>query len=254
MKITLCTGPTLPVPALAGGAVHRFWEQMAPAFVAAGHDVTLIARTFQGQVDQESWKGVRIIRVGGFDDSGSRVGNLFRGLWDSRHVTRVLPKADIVVTNDLALPFAIARHPYAGRLVMAMGRQPKGQLSWYPRVDGVAAASRSVAEQIAAQTPSLSAKTRVLPYAVDTNVFHCRDDQCPAPNTVLFAGRLHPEKGLDWLIDAYRMAVSIEPSLRLSIVGPWRTEQGAPASTIETRFGNGARIFPSTGWNRNSTH
>src|SRR5260370_5529093 len=66
MRITIVTGPWLPVPALQGGSVPRMWHGLAEEFAARGNDVVLVPRTFPGQPRRESRNGVRYERRGGF--------------------------------------------------------------------------------------------------------------------------------------------------------------------------------------------
>ncbi|WP_146152082.1 glycosyltransferase family 4 protein [Ahniella affigens] len=226
MKISICTGPILPVPAIKGGAVHRFWAQMAPAFASAGHDVHVYARADASQRDSEFSDHVHWHRAGGYAQATSALWNMARSWRDARHLAPRLAPADVLISNDIALPRVIAKRPETGRLIIALGRQPKGQLRWYPRVDGIAAASQSVAEQVALQAPALATCTTVLPYAIDTSVFHTDAATPRDADALLFAGRLHPEKGLLLLIDAFRILHARRPSRRLRIIGPWQTAQG----------------------------
>lgn len=231
MKISICTGPILPVPAIRGGAVHRFWGQMAPAFARAGHEVHVYARSDPAQQDSEYVDHVHWHRYGGYAQAPSALWNMARSWLDARRLLPRLAPADVLISNDIALPRVLAKRPETGRLIIALGRQPKGQLRWYPRVDGIAAASQSVAEQVAAQSPALAARTVVLPYAIDRDVFHTEPTTVRDPESLLFAGRLHPEKGLDLLLDAFRILHARRSSRRLQVIGPWRTEQGGAGPT-----------------------
>lgn len=239
MRISICTGPILPVPALAGGAVHRFWAQMAPAFAAHGHEVHVYARAFAGQEAEAFSQGVHWHRAGGYTHSPSLAWNLARSWLDAQSLRQRLRPADVLISNDIALPRVLAKSAETGRLIIALGRQPKGQLRWYPRIDGIAAASASVAEQVARQAPDRMACTEVLPYAIDTQVFSAAGRATMSSNNLLYAGRIHPEKGLDLLIDSFRQLHRQHPQFRLSIIGPWQLQQGGagPAyrSELQTR-------------------
>ena len=44
--------------------------------------------------------------------------------------------------------------------------------------------------------------------------------------TILYVGRVHPEKGLDILVSAFRVVAAKVPRSRLKIVGPTAEAQG----------------------------
>lgn len=244
MRITICTGPILPVPAVAGGAVHRFWGQMAPEFVSAGHKVALFARAWPGQATSEQWRGVEVRRMGGYAHSGNLGWNLWRSWLHARRVVPQLPQADILVTNDILLPRVAASRPECGKLVVALGRHPKGQFRWYPRVDGIAAASEAVRASVERRHPELVSRIEVLPYAIDTTHFHARGPETRMPGSILFAGRIHPEKGLDLLVDSIRELAKSRPDARLTCIGPWRENQGGAGQTYRDALRARARGLP----------
>jgi glycosyltransferase involved in cell wall biosynthesis len=223
MRITIATGPTLPVPALDGGAVHRFWQHMAPEFARVGHEVTVFARADVRQPQTEVIDGVRYVRWGGFAARGGWRDAIADWRY-ARGAAHRLPEGEILVVNDLCLPVFLRARPQLGKVVIAAGRMPKGQFRFYPRVDLVAASSRAVVQALQAQAPQLQARVSVLPYAIATEVF------APAPVTavggVLYAGRIHPEKGLVLLIDAWRLLQARQPEAELTLIGPSRAEHG----------------------------
>jgi glycosyltransferase involved in cell wall biosynthesis len=51
-------------------------------------------------------------------------------------------------------------------------------------------------------------------------------------NHILYTGRLHPEKGLHLLLNAWRLASPRLEGWKLRIVGPWRAEQGGGGSAF----------------------
>jgi len=128
MRITIATGPLLPVPALRGGAIPRMWLGLAREFARHGHEVCVFARRFPGQPDSETDAGVRFLRVGGFDQGRLITLDILKDLaYASRAVWR-LPDADILITNDFWLPvLASILRPETGRIVINANRFPKGQ-------------------------------------------------------------------------------------------------------------------------------
>ncbi len=227
MKITIATGPLLPVPAVKGGAVQKLWHGLAIEFARQGHAATIVARSFPGQPETETCDGINFIRVGGFDQSLSVRRDLVKNFFDSARVTRHLPQADILVTNDFWLPvFAGWLRPSAGKIVVNANRFPKGQFGLYRRTARIAAASSAVKNAVVAQCPALATRTLVLPNPVDTNLLHPAARENRAEKILLFVGRLHPEKGMHLLVEAFGTFVKTNPSWRLQLVGPVDTGHG----------------------------
>jgi glycosyltransferase involved in cell wall biosynthesis len=227
MKITIATGPLLPVPAVKGGAVQKLWHGLAIEFARQGHAVTIVARSFSGQPETEIRDGINFIRVGGFDQSLSVRRDLVKNFFDSARVTRHLPQADILVTNDFWLPFFAGwLRPSAGKIVVNVGRFPKGQFGLYRRAARIAAVSVAVKNAVVAQCPALATRTCVLPNPVDTTLLKPAVKDNRAKRTLLFVGRLHPEKGVHLLVKAFAAFVKTNPSWRLQLVGPVDTGHG----------------------------
>jgi len=114
MHILISAGPNLPVPAMRGGAVNRFWSQMAPEFARRGHQVTVCSRAFAGQVEKEEVDGVRYLRRGGFDSGESRLRNYACSLTAAVTSAWQLPNADVYITNDAFAPWLMAARGLGG--------------------------------------------------------------------------------------------------------------------------------------------
>ncbi len=232
--------------------MQRMWHGLAKEFAKRGHEVTILARAYPGQPEHENSDGIRIVRWGGYDQGTNVRADLLRCLWYAVRAARRLPPGDIVVTNDFWMPvFAARRKKVSGKVVINANRFPKGQYGIYGGVDLVAGASRAVAQAIQHQTPKLKDKIRVLPNPVDEAFLRPRagdgrwkmgDGEGEAEDggrrteargrTVLYVGRIHPEKGVDLLLEAWkrlgemRMKMKIKTEVRLKIVGPYKKEQG----------------------------
>lgn len=229
MKISIVTGPWLPVPALQGGAVPRLWQGLAEQFAAKGHQVTILCRSYPGQPQQEVINGVGYVRHGGFPQSRSISLDLLKDLAYALTMVPILPRADILVINDFWLPvFATALRPDAGRVVINANRFPKGQYFLYAGVTRITAASRAIQEAIAHQYPAATPRIRVMPNPIDTCVFS--PPIAPRPvkenKTILYVGRIHPEKGIHLLLDAFAILSEQLPQVKLRILGPVKESQG----------------------------
>ncbi len=225
MRITIVMGFFLPVPPLAGGATEKTWHRLAGEFAARGHDVTVISRLWPGLPPQETRDGVRHVRVRGFAHTPSLPCNLWRDLQWSLRVARALPAADVTVANCVALPLLLGlRRGRAGRLAVLPGRMPKGQFRVYRGVDRVLAVSTAVRDAVVAENRALAARIRICGNPIDWSGLAAspRTPASGAPVTVGFVGRLHREKGLEWLAGAARrLALQSDlPPWRLVLCGP----------------------------------
>jgi glycosyltransferase involved in cell wall biosynthesis len=227
VRITIVTGFFLPVPASRGGATERSWYGLATLFAAAGHAVTFISRQAPGLAADETARGVRHIRLPGFDHTRHLGINLLLDLVWGMRVRKALPPGDMVVCNTIALPalLGLARHGF-GKVAVMIGRSPKGQVACYGRVDRIYVPSTSVAAQIG---PGRAAGvTRVIGYPIDWGLLAAGARPPASPVTIGYVGRLHPEKGLGLLIEAVGIlsARTDLPPWRVLITGPAAVGEG----------------------------
>jgi glycosyltransferase involved in cell wall biosynthesis len=227
LRIAIVTGFFLPVPALSGGATERSWYGLARLFAAAGHAVTFISRSWPGLASRETREGVDHVRLDGFDHTRYLALNLAMDfIWGIR-VARALPRSDFVICNAVSLPVWLHRvKPSAGKVLVMIGRAPKGQEFLYHGVSRIYAPSSFLAEQITSKWAS--ERTRVIGYPIDWQMHARAAAQNGSPVTVGYVGRVHPEKGIALLIKAAcLLAAKPElPAWRLRIVGPTGVSQG----------------------------
>jgi glycosyltransferase involved in cell wall biosynthesis len=164
------------------------------------------------------------IRVAGFNQPRSIVWLKFLDLLYSLRVRRVLPPADILVTNTFWLPI-VERTGRHGLVYVHVQRGPKGQMRWYAHVARVLAVSHAIADAVVAQAPELQPKVRVLPNPVPFDIDHA--STADRSNTLLFVGRIHPEKGIELLLRTFAsLPVEMLSKWKLKIVGPHETRLG----------------------------
>jgi glycosyltransferase involved in cell wall biosynthesis len=227
MKITIVLGAFLPVPPVMGGAIEKSWFALAQEFVSRSHDVTIIARALQQFARHEIVDGVRYIRVRGFDTPRSLLWLKILDLAYSRRVRRVLPAADILVTNTFWLPLLV-RDSSRGKIYVHVGRYPKGQMRLYRRATRLQAPSSEVADAIKRELPSAAQKVIAIPYPRPRLI------SAEAPlalearaKIVLYVGRVHPEKGVHILVEAFaRLRRSDFADWKLIIVGSTDSREG----------------------------
>ncbi len=228
MIISIFTGPWLPVPAIQGGSVPRLWQGLAEEFVTKGHQVTILCRSYPGQPQQEVINGVNYIRRGGFPQSTNIWWDLLKDLAYALMTLPTLPTADILVINDFWLPVFASLRPRVGKIVINANRFPKGQYRLYAKADYIAAASTAIKEAIAQQYPAATPRIKVIPNPIDTRIFHPSIHSIPdkKERVILYVGRLHPEKGIDVLLNAFSILSQQTSHIKLKIIGPYKENQG----------------------------
>jgi len=238
MKITIVTGPWLPVPALRGGAMQKSWHGLARELVGLGHEVTLVARSFPGQPTTEVVDGLRFLRPRGYEQSGSLARDLVKDLAYAVNALRRLPPADILVTNDFWLPALAARlRRSAGAVVVSAARFPKGQYRLYRGAARIVAISSAVRDAIVTEQPALAGRTVVVPLPVDLERFRIRaENEAGGNRTLLYCGRIHPEKGVELLLRVFARLAEGFPRWRLRLVGPTLEAEGGGGDSFARRL------------------
>ena len=169
MKITIVTGTFFPVPPILGGAVEKVWFALGQDFARRGHEVTHISRAHPDLPAAEEIAGVQHRRVRGYGQPRSIVRLKLLDLFYSLRVRRILPAADILVTNTFWLPMLV-RGTGCGLVYVHVQRGPKRQMHCYAHVARLCAVSRAIAEAIVAEAPQLREKVRVLPNALPFSI------------------------------------------------------------------------------------
>ena len=225
MRITILQGPFLPVPPLQGGACEKLWYRLGQDFADLGHEVVSVSCRFPSLPDEETAENVHYIRVKSFTSSKWMPLNFCKDFLYNLRVRRVLPEADILVTNSFFAPI-LHRSSSTGALYVNVARYPKGQMKYYTKAARLQAPSTPVAEAIRKQVPHLSHRVTAIPNPLPW----ITDEQLSTEGrekVILYLGRMHPEKGLRLLVEAF---AGLDPELRgdwkLEVRGPWRVDQG----------------------------
>jgi len=240
MKIAISFGFFLPVPPARGGATEKIWHQLGLRLAAAGHDVTAFSRTWNGWPEHETLDGVGHRRLPGWNHRRALWQNLVLDLAWSWRVRRVLPPDAVVISHNVSLPILLRcgprRHPAA--VAVVLGRMPKGQVRWYRGVDRIFATSQAVAERAAFEDPTARGRIQVLRNCIDWAGLQAGARPAAAsPVRIGFAGRIHPEKGLDLLIDAGAKLArdTALPAWEIVVIG-----------AVDIRDGGGGGTFAET--------
>lgn len=241
MRITIAQGAFLPVPPLLGGGVEKVWLALGREFARRGHQVTHLSRAYPGLPARETLDGVEHRRAGGFAAPKSLAWlKALDGLYALRRRLD-LPPADILVTHTFWLPLLVrSRRP--GALYVHAARYPKGQMGLYRHAARVQTVSAPVAAAILEQTPALAGKVRMIPNCLPGECVEAvRRESVPGEKTVLYVGRVHPEKGLELLLRAFGTLAG----WRLRIVGPWESAQGGGGAAYLERL---RALAPGAEW------
>ncbi len=239
MHIAIVTGPFLAPPPGRAGAVERAWHGLAEQFARVGHRVTFLCREIPELAPNDIVNGVRYIRrMRPVRDRRTLV-CLARDFTYSWRMARRIPSdADVVIGNTFWLPPLVPVRGDRPRITLNMQRMPKGQLRLYRRAHRIFVVSRAVQAAVVAELPSIGDRVRVIPNPIDTDAFcegHAVRPVKAAP-TILYAGRLHPEKGIHLLIDAARRLRDRGHAFALRIVGPVSLAEGGGGPEFEARL------------------
>lgn len=227
MKINVVMGFFLPVPPVAGGAVEKSWHRLAVEFARRGHEVTVVSRRWPKWPDTQTLDGVRHLRIPGFAHTSKLWRNLLLDLVWCLRVSLDLPKADVTISNAVALPCWLGwLRPDAGRVAVMPGRMPKGQFYLYNHVSLVLATSGHVRDAVLAESQRWRDRIRVHGYPIDAAPLTCTRRPRDVV-TIGYVGRIHREKGLDLLVDALlQLADRDLPPWRVLVCGPVDVPRG----------------------------
>lgn len=229
MKITIVQGAFLPVPPVAGGAVEKLWFDLGREFARRGLVVTHISRRWPGLPLNGEVDGVVQCRVAGFDYPGSGVLAKMRDFIYSVRCLTAIERSDVIVTNTFFLPLLLTLLPRRGAVYVSVHRFPQGQMKFYRRADRLQCVSSMIANAVRSQSPSVAALVKVVPNYVASRLTkqQLADGWGHRRPEILFVGRVHPEKGIDLLLQA---VATIAPAARagwsLRIVGPHASAAG----------------------------
>jgi len=222
LKITILQGAFLPVPPTLGGAVEKIWFALGKDFAARGHEVVHISRSYPDRAPEEVIEGVVHKRVHGFDTPSS---GIYLKWLDLRYTLRALSSiprdSDIIITNTFWSPIMISSK-LRRKCMVDVQRMPKGQMRFY-RKSILRANSTPVAEAIKSEIDGGQHKRVVmipnpLPFLSSQPV-----GQAGKSPIVMYAGRVHPEKGIEILISAFK---ALRSGWKLLIVGPSDVKAG----------------------------
>lgn len=248
----------LTVHALQGGGAERVLARLAERWSAAGHDVHLItwsaAATDQIPVPPAVERhGLDLLRSSA---------NFWQGLWANVRRIRALRRKLRELQPDFVLSFCdqmnistlqaarglkrpvwIAEHSDPSR--QRLGRAWEWwRRRTYPHCTGCVALTSEIAEHLSQWIPR--SRLTIIPNAVDPIEESAEEQRSKRPS-LLSVGRLSHEKGVDQLLQAWRLAHTQLGNWDLCIVG-----DGSQRTTLERQAADLPRVH-FTGWMSDTT-
>lgn len=187
---------------------------------------------------------MKFVRLKKYKRTGSTKKDL---IWDFFYSIKALwkcPKTDILLCNTFWTP-ALAplfRWKYR-RLVYGVHRYPKGQFWLYPFVHAFICVSTVVAKALQSE---LRSDTRVFTIVnpIDETVFNASYPRNPVRGRVLYAGRIHPSKGLGCLAEACKRLFKKGDCTELVLVGVYDKTKGGGGDKFVAELRNAAAPCP----------
>lgn len=234
------------MPPLLGGAIEKMWFALGKAFAAQGHQVVHISRQYADLPREELLDGVLHKRVPGYTTPASGLLLKWRDLRYTLRTRALVPAdSDVVVCNTfwapVLLPAALRR-----RAIPDVQRMPKGQMRLYRQAARLRANSTPVADAIRRELPpDQHARVVMVPNPLPFEAAAAPPLASRQP-VILYAGRIHPEKGLELLLQAF---ATLPPGWKLQLVGPSDVGAGGggPAYLARLRELAGAANVEFTG-------
>lgn len=242
------------LPAATGVGVHI--KLIGKELAKRGHRVSVITSRRPGEPETEQWEGVTIFRcftlkVYGFYQalpSRTTLRHLFNQIKPNivhHHYLGFMMMRACAVAEMMQLPQVSTYHFSAEVLTQPLPMLPLRPLirrqiiAFNNRFNLVIAPSHNLAEQLATQGIRTPVRYISNPVAFDDTA-----EVTPAPRgpefTILYAGRLGPEKNLPYLLQAIKIATEQYPAMTLWIAG-----RGPEREAIERKIaelGLGERV------------
>lgn len=221
------------LPAMTGVGVHL--KLVAPELAKRGHKVCVITTRRKGEAEIEQWEGVTIYRVFTVKAYG-----FYQALPSRATIRRILAlvKPELIhhhyvgkmmgtvcgVAESLNLKQVSTYHFGPEVLTQPLPMRPfRGLIGWLMRrfnnrFDLIIAPSQNLAKQISADGVHTPVR-----FITNPVVFGDSVEVIPADRTgdftILYAGRLGPEKNIGYLIKAFAALLNSEPKAVLWIAG-----------------------------------
>lgn len=224
MKITIVQGAFLPIPPILGGAVEKMWFGLAKEFVNQGNEVSYISKRYSGISNFEFDNGINHTRVKGYKTPSNVILLKILDLLYSIRVLKFIPNnSDIIISNTFWLPILLSSKNKK-KCLIDVQRMPKGQLKFYIDNAMLRANSNVVVNAIKSEIKAkYYGKVVMIPNTLPFKNIQ-KIDFSLKQKIILYTGRIHPEKGIEILIESFKLLKNKE--WKLLLVGPYSIEAG----------------------------
>ena len=222
IPITIVLGAFLRPPPGPNGAVEKIWTRLAEVLVATDPRfvVSIIHRSANGPADFTRERRIASFPIPSFDRSRfSFVDHTIDLIYSLRALWK-LPRSGIVVSSTSWLPILVPLfRPSTVRVIVDAQRFPNGQMRLYRGAASIRVPAAAVRDAVIREIGS-APPCWVVPNPIDTSMFQ-RVAEPPADHVyrVMYAGRIHPEKGLVLLVRAFVRFAKNVPNAQLILLG-----------------------------------
>lgn len=227
MKITIITGPFSCLPPHSIGAIEKLWYSIGEGLIKEGIEIIYISKKPEAFEPKDNH-----IYIEGYERTGSWLRDFLKDLIYSWRALKQLPQSDIVILNSLWSPILIRFFKNKYKIsIFSVERFPKRQLTVYNsigKIDYFRCCSSAVYKELLNQSAQLKDKSWIIPNFIDTRVFNCnKPRKLSVEPTVVYAGRVHREKGIDILVEAVEyLYQEYGLKINLMIIGASDIERG----------------------------
>jgi len=232
-RLSICMVSDDFLPAMTGVGTHL--KLVAPELVRRGHRVCVITTRRQGEAEVEHWEGVTIYRTRTLKAYGfyqalptqtmvRRIFQAFKPDIVHHHYVGFMMRQVCLVAESLKLPQVSTFHFSAEVLTQPLPMRPfrglirRLMVGFNNRFDLIIAPSQNLAQQISAEGVHTPVRFITNPVVFGDSTTVVAADR-NADFTVLYAGRLGPEKNIGYLLKAFSALLKQEPSAILWIAG-----------------------------------
>jgi glycosyltransferase involved in cell wall biosynthesis len=235
-------------PAMGGAEVFTY--EVAKRFVAMGHEVTLLTSTFKGCKKEETFDGIKIVRVGGRFTVYSQA----KRLYNKRFRNTLF---DVIIDEINTRPFFAKSFASNGEKVVALIHQLAREywfyetsfpfsflgyhyfenhwLKQYVNIPTITV-SQSTFDDLAQMGFK---RVFIVPEGLNFEPLLSLPNKSPFP-VIVFAGRLKPAKRPDHAIKAFNIINAAIPTAELWVIG-----EGSFKKTLMDLAGPGVKFYSS---------
>jgi 1,2-diacylglycerol 3-alpha-glucosyltransferase len=254
MSLSICMVSDDFLPAMTGVGIHI--KLIGPELARRGHRISVITTRRKGEAEVEQWEGVTIYRVFTLKAYG-----FYQGLPSTSTVRAILARIrpDLVhhhyvgfmmrqvcsVAIAHKLPQVSTYHFSAEVLTQPLPMRPlrglirRLMVRYNNRFDLVIAPSQNLAKQIANEGVLSPVRYITNPVVFGDSAGVVPADRSPG-FTVLYAGRLGPEKNIGYLIKAFSAMLQTVPDAALWVAG--RGPEGSALEALCAQLGVGDKV------------